>query len=395
MNGGEPVMHDEVQHISRTFDQVYIYPLYTHGNPSSLPSNCSVHLENFDHKRIRTYLREHGFMMLKLLAKEFLASPHRWWYVKNPRFVWNAFMSWKSLVYRLKEAKRELPKDTLLYSVWFNDWMNAAFLAKADDHFIISTRILGYDFDKRQHARNFILFREHMVNFPKYILGNSDYARRYYAANHPKALEKVKVFKFGVARHEYLNPGFSGVNIFVTVSAAVPLKRIELTIELLRSMTAPYHWYYFGSGPLLDDLRDMAAAKLPADSFTFMGQVPREQIYDFYRSNHVSLVLHQSSLESLPVSLMEAGSYGIPLAACDTCGVPEIVNAETGLLMPLDFDISLWSQKIESFLNSAGLTTVFRQGVKKYTLENFDIAVNAGKTCEFLKMISKEAVSQD
>jgi glycosyltransferase involved in cell wall biosynthesis len=388
LNGGEPVMFDEIIHISGEFEKVEILPLYTYGDPDEIPSNCTVVRENYESVRLREFLFRYGWRVLKLCISELIISSRRWWYIKNAKLVFNTILGWKSLVYRIESAKKRFPTGTVLYSIWFNDWMNACFLASAHKHFKIVTRILGYDFDRRQSGYNLIPFRETMVKYPIQILSNSDYGKAYYKKYHQKAFFKVKVRKFGIASHSDFNPGQKDKYIYVSVAAAIPLKRIGLTIDLLSELNSPFHWYYFGNGPLLAELKQLARQKLPSGSYSFMGFRPREEIYAFYRQQPVTAFLHLSELESLPVCLMEAASFGIPLVACDTCGVSEIANSNTGLLLPIHFEVPKWSVEIEKFSGDKAVDRSFREQVKTYCLQNFDMAKNARETAISLKGIS-------
>ena len=49
--------------------------------------------------------------------------------------------------------------------------------------------------------------------------------------------------------------------------------------------------------------------------------------------------------EGIPVSLMEAISYGIPVVAIDVFGNPELVNKTTGLKFKLEDDAKTISRK--------------------------------------------------
>ena len=57
---------------------------------------------------------------------------------------------------------------------------------------------------------------------------------------------------------------------------------------------------------------------------------------EYYRDTHVDLFISLSAQEGLPVSIMEAISFGIPVLAADVFGVPEIVTANTGCLVGVE-----------------------------------------------------------
>jgi glycosyltransferase involved in cell wall biosynthesis len=81
------------------------------------------------------------------------------------------------------------------------------------------------------------------------------------------------------------------------------------------------------------------------------GHVDNSNVLNFYKENYVNLFINLSESEGLPVSMMEAISYGIPIIACKVCGIPEIViNEKTGLLLDVNEDVGVISKKIEQAL---------------------------------------------
>lgn len=54
--------------------------------------------------------------------------------------------------------------------------------------------------------------------------------------------------------------------------------------------------------------------------------------------NDFDLFVNMSLSEGIPVSIMEAISFGIPIIATNVGGNAEIVNDETGVLIPVNID---------------------------------------------------------
>lgn len=72
----------------------------------------------------------------------------------------------------------------------------------------------------------------------------------------------------------------------------------------------------------------------PNVSFVFRGAVPNEVVMEHYRSTRVDLLVNVSDSEGIPVSIMEAMSFGIPAAATPVGGTPELVqDAFNGYLL--------------------------------------------------------------
>ncbi len=98
----------------------------------------------------------------------------------------------------------------------------------------------------------------------------------------------------------------------------------------------PVVWHHFGAGssPQLDAV---LATPLPGFRYKRWGMTPNEDILDFYRSTKVDLFVNLSRSEGVPVSIMEAMSFGIPSLATNVDGTSEIVvDGRSGMLCTLD-----------------------------------------------------------
>jgi glycosyltransferase involved in cell wall biosynthesis len=129
----------------------------------------------------------------------------------------------------------------------------------------------------------------------------------------------------------------SRLNI-VSCSGIYPLKRLDLIIGALAQIQKDIYcsWVHFGSGPDYDRICDLARTNLSTSnvSFEFKGQLPNAEILNFYEENSVDLFINTSDFEGVPVSIMEAMSFGIPCVARNVGGNSEIIkNAVSGTLI--------------------------------------------------------------
>lgn len=95
-----------------------------------------------------------------------------------------------------------------------------------------------------------------------------------------------------------------------------------------------------GSGELRPKLEALCAGLGLAGSVRFLGAFKHSVLLKMYEEGAVaavvlaSLDLGNGHHEGIPVSLIEAMSYGIPVVATDAGGTPELVTPRTGLLVP-------------------------------------------------------------
>jgi glycosyltransferase involved in cell wall biosynthesis len=148
-------------------------------------------------------------------------------------------------------------------------------------------------------------------------------------------------------------------------------------IKLIGQLKLNIEWLHFGSGNMEQGFL-LETNNLPSNiKFTFAGHVNNSDLLDYYKRNPVDLFVNVSEFEGIPVTLMEAISFGIPIVGCRVGGVAEIVNDSTGLLLDKDFDITEVANKIDQFLQFKARTKETREKVKQFWALNFDAEVNA------------------
>jgi glycosyltransferase involved in cell wall biosynthesis len=84
----------------------------------------------------------------------------------------------------------------------------------------------------------------------------------------------------------------------------------------------------------------------------------------FYSSVPVVLFINVSSSEGVPVSIMEAMSFGIPVMATDAGGTSELVSEKTGLLINIDIAPQELAYKIEELISRPDLSKL-RRGARE------------------------------
>lgn len=166
-----------------------------------------------------------------------------------------------------------------------------------------------------------------------------------------------------------------------TCSRMIPLKRLEVLANALADWNkGKIRWTHIGDGPLMDELREKAQAimsKNPLVKIVFKGFVPNKEVELYYASNPVDIFINLSTIEGLPISIMEAISYGIPIIATDVGGTKEIVHKEVGMLLPQNITTQLVLKSIEDFyLRPQNEQQKMRSSAYNYWKSNFDATNN-------------------
>lgn len=177
----------------------------------------------------------------------------------------------------------------------------------------------------------------------------------------------------------------SGTFNIVTCSRLVPLKRIDLLMDAIADWDiCPIKWTHLGDGPLFTTIRERAkelCEKSQLVNIEFTGRVSNEKVKRFYAENPVDLFVNLSEIEGLPISIMEAISYGIPVLATDVGGTREIVVPETGFLISPNVTKEVVRKSLVDYLNQSDSRKYsLRESAYQYWNKHF----NASKNFKYL-----------
>ncbi|MDA0973628.1 MAG: glycosyltransferase, partial [Bacteroidetes bacterium] len=158
----------------------------------------------------------------------------------------------------------------------------------------------------------------------------------------------------------------------ISCSTISELKRVHLIPELLKSLGRPVHWTHIGDGPMISIVRQIMEQENNQVRATLLGFITPDQVAEVYKEIAFDIFLHLSSSEGIPVSMMEAISFGIPIVATEVGAVPEIVNNSTGNLLAEELDMESWTTSLQKALDSLPN----RASVRMFWEENFKAETN-------------------
>lgn len=272
-----------------------------------------------------------------------------------------------------------LKSETIFYTYW----LTAPTLAlsrlkeKGKIEYVIS-RIHGFDlYDERgEYVQNY--FKPYIFKNITKVFCISEFGKRYLSIHYSHFSDKFSVSYLGTFNKS--EPSYSKSELFEIVSCSIlsPVKRIEYLIEGLslfqkKYQAIPIRWTHIGGGPLEEHLKILAKQKMKDGTFLFLGQLSGQEISNLYISRYFNCFVNVSESEGIPVSIMEAQSFGIPVIATAVGGTPEIVDNSNGLLLA----VNPTSDEIADALYFVYSNTEDWQRRRVYSKSNWKVRFNA------------------
>lgn len=271
--------------------------------------------------------------------------------IKTSRFkitnLYEAFVISACGNHRAFLAKKWLDKNpdyklTVIYSYWLQITAYAALKLKQkflDGHYTIS-RAHGFDLYEERQKNTYIPFQGQIYNGLDEIASISENGKKYLENKYGNK-NKISVYRLGAIDRKISNPYIDRKVIrIVSCARVVPVKRLEKIVDALNLITdQEVQWMHIGGGPLLEQLKEYAK-KLPKNvRANFSGTISNADVYKIYAEQPFHIFLNVSRNEGIPVSIMEAMSFGIPVIATDVGGTSEVVDeGKTGFLLKRDYE---------------------------------------------------------
>lgn len=358
----ETFIENEIKYIAQSFDEVYIYAIFADETMKKrdVPANVKTIPANPDSMNRFSWLKS---LLHRSVWKEIFSNCLSRKMIRKvssccffEQCVNNSTVGLEKL---LDKADIRPNDSVLVYSYWLKEiGMVAIYLAdfikKNGFQTKIVSRCHGFDLYKERAYLQYLPFQREMIHRIDKIFPCSEQGNLYLKQIFPEFSDKIEKSYLGV-KDQVINIQQHDRKVFhiVSCSNVIPVKRVHLIAEsLLQIENYRIQWTHFGDGPDLGKLK-YYIENMPSNiSVQLKGRVANEYIYDFYNQNDINLFINVSESEGLPVSIMEAISFGIPVLATEVGGTSEIVeNGRNGFLLNKYFAPNELTKKIESMIN--------------------------------------------
>lgn len=254
----------------------------------------------------------------------------------------------------------------LLYSYWMYEPAIVGTGLKEQLHCArLISRVHRYDLHEESQKTGYLPFRERVLNRLDRIYCISEDGKRYFSKHYAGRYDnKIAVSRLGTVRKYPVYSGGGGDGtVIVSCSNLVPVKRVSLIMDSLNQYKKPITWYHFGDGALRGELEKRAAELSPNVHAHMMGFTPNDDIQRFYSEHYIDAFVNVSESEGVPVSIMEAQSYGLPVIATDAGGTGELVrDGKNGVLLDVSFAENDLLKAIDEV---AAKGQIYRDGARK------------------------------
>ncbi|MCU5788073.1 glycosyltransferase [Alloalcanivorax marinus] len=341
---GEQFLEDEINYWCRSgFDPVWILPTSVEGTPRPLPDGVQVFLAPQRQGPARLVVSACRAVFSKALLRElgYLASRRE----LTPRRTWLAIrelMLVNLAEGRLRKVLAERHVD-VVYSYWNNAACYAACRLKRKGWPIkVVSRAHGADLYEERRELSYMPLKWQYAGLADALFCLSPEAAAYFVRTYGAAKQTVSVAPLGVSlpatRARRSQPPAVQV---VSLSFCVPVKRLDRILEAVQRLAATMPdrrvtWTHIGDGPLYESLKseaDLAARHQANLQCEFTGHLPHQEVKRFFADSPVDVFINSSASEGMPVSIMEAMSFGVPVIAPDVGSVAGLVSDERGRLL--------------------------------------------------------------
>lgn len=337
---------NEIEFASKKFKQVYYIGLYNKQLVEKFESYENVKLYLFKKSdlyfnsilNIKAFFKKEFWKEIKDANRKKVISKV---YIKSIFMFLGIDKILNKITKKIEVHKN--PKNWVYLSAWYygTAFAIARQKEKMSDIYAISL-VHAFEVDKSRNKNTEVLFRKWYHNKLDLISFISNNVLENFKNGIGKSLnlkcDKVEVFYLGTKKifpdYVKLNKRSNIINV-LSCSNVVKIKRIPLIFEALYNIkNYKVEWYHIGEGKSFKEITSEILIRNDNKiKINFLGYMNNIEVHKFILEHNLDLFINLSSTEGIPVSIMEALAYGLPVVATDVGGNSEIVNNKCGRLV--------------------------------------------------------------
>lgn len=282
----------------------------------------------------------------------------------------------------LKEQKID-PQTSVFYSYWLNEQALSLILLKRRVPIYAIGRGHGYDVFPEQALYGYNPFQASIVKGLDKILVVSKKGEEHLHSKYPSEAKKTFASYLGTPEHENIAPEPGQELIIISCAHIREVKGVHRVAEVLGESGLECIWIHLGgySDTLYKTKVDTAVAEAKAKNsklkVEFLGNRKTKDLMQFYASSEASFFISMSRNEGLPVAMMEAISFGLPLFATAVGGCKEIAVEEvSGKCVAPEMKNSEIAKELQLFVKEIHDKKYDRTKIRNFWEQNFSATNN-------------------
>lgn len=367
---------DEVRYASENFERVYVIMPHHEEIEGEFAQHDNVIGKYYDKQSLKgLFLKGIGSVLSDGLGEELRGAYHQAVlnkkYMKDLVHYWGLYFRFRQFMQEETDFSQATQDDWVFLSAWYAG--TAFAMGKfAMDYPGVHVVSMAHSFEvdplKTDNIR--ALYRQYYHNRLDRVSFISHNVRDIFLKEVAQPLglrtDNVEVTYLGTKKRlpEAFNPIQSSEAIrIVSCSHMVPIKRLDLLFEALDHMTdRPIAWTHIGTGDEMETLKAMVTQRKHRDLYVDLrGQMTNREIHELYATKPFDMLINVSKSEGIPVSIMEAIAYGIPVIATNVGGNAEIASKPFGFVLPANPTLAEIIEAIEFVKADVSSQEYFRQ----------------------------------
>ncbi len=340
----EPFLETELKHHAQHFDKIFLFvPKQSQVSPKikfEIPPG--VVIAQFDNT---TYL------LSKIKGLRFLFSYSFWEELKIIKYNYKLKLTrnmvrsilityiqadnFNQLLKKFLKSNRIPFNRSTFYTYCCNEFsLGVGMLRKHNKIAGAFSRLQSWDFYFENAPNHYLPLRSKMIRNLDTVFPVSEYVSNFVSMKLPKVnCEKLMVNYLGVekARDPDYSPKGKTLKI-LTLTFLNKIKRIDLLVAALEQLKDfQVEWHHIGEGDDYLDIKKYTFNRLfnkENIKYVIHGDFPKSKVYNYLHDERFDVLLNTSSHEGVPVSMMEAMSFSIPVIGTNVGGVSEIIHHE-------------------------------------------------------------------
>ena len=378
-NKSETFLETEIEYLASQFEEVLIFPSIRNAYIRPLPNNVKIVdvciVESSPKSKKIKLLMINIFLVCKLFFSE-IGDKGLNRVIRGRSILLDYLAQQLKIRDLLLQYFKQDFSNKVFYDYWFCDKVLALSLLKEKKKNInFVSRGHRYDIYDECWTGIGIPFRAWKIKTMEQLFVISKYGQ-YYVKQHvaKKYANKIQLSYLGVKKYKQnIIETKSEIKTIVSCSSLLPFKNVDKIPLVLKELETPIRWLHFGDGNDRKKVEEVCKLLPISVEYKLMGHIDNIQLIEFYQQNKVDLFVSMSQSEGLPVTMMEALSFNIPIVAIPVGGIPELViNEKTGFLLPSSGDVN----ESAIVLKKALEFSFNKEEIEQFYQNNFNAEVN-------------------